>query len=148
MGRLTEDRINDDLVKRIREARLGQNTDDVSAHALPNSPADIPDNPELHFVIVGPEYSAVPGADISTPLQAFFDRTYPNNVIILAPDNTRLAGLRSRIRKILGWEGIESGDEMNLLSEPQKALLLQRKRDDEAGIADSIKSTYSVLIAG
>ena len=147
MGRLTEDRINDDLVKRIREARLGQNTDDVSAHALPNSPADIPDNPELHFVIVGPEYSAVPGADISTPLHAFFDRTYPNNVIILAPDNTRLAGLRSRIRKILGWQGIESGDEMNLLSEPQKALLLQRKRDDEAGIADSIKLTYSVLIA-
>ena len=147
MGRLTEDRINDDLVKRIREARLGQNTDDVSDHALPNSPADIPDNPELHFVIVGPEYSAVPGADISTPLHAFFDRTYPNNVIILAPDNTRLAGLRSRIRKILGWQGIESGDEMNLLSEPQKALLLQRKRDDEAGIADSIKLTYSVLIA-
>ena len=147
MGRLTEGRINDDLVKRIREARLGQNTDDVFAHALPDSPADIPDNPELHFVIVGPEYSAVPGADISTPLHAFFDRTYPNNVIILAPDNTRLAGLRSRIRKILGWQGIESGDEMNLLSEPQKALLLQRKRDDEAGIADSIKSTYSVLIA-
>ena len=38
------------------------------------------------------------------------------------------------------------GDEVNLLSEPQKALLLQRKRDDEAGIIDSIKSTYSVLI--
>ena len=146
MGRLTEDRISDDLVKRIKEAKLGQNTDDVFAHALPDSPADIPDNPELHFVIVGPEYSAVPGADISTPLHAFFDRTYPNNVIILAPDNTRLAGLRSRIRKILGWQGIETGDEMSLLSGPQKALLVQRKRDDEAGITDSIKSTYSVLI--
>ena len=146
MGRLTEDRISDDLVKRIKEAKLGQNTDDVFAHALPDSPADIPDNPELHFVIVGPEYSAVPGADISTPLHAFFDRTYRNNVIILAPDNTRLAGLRSRIRKILGWQGIETGDEMSLLSGPQKALLVQRKRDDEAGITDSIKSTYSVLI--
>ena len=146
MGRLTEDRISDDLVKRIKEAKLGQNTDDVFAHALPDSPADIPDNPELHFVIVGPEYSAVPGADISTPLHAFFDRTYPNNVIILAPDNTRLAGLRSRIRKILGWQGIETSDEMSLLSGPQKALLVQRKRDDEAGITDSIKLTYSVLI--
>ena len=146
MGRLTEDRINDDLVKRIREARLGQNTDDVFAHALPDSPADIPDNPELHFVIVSPEYAAVPGEAVSASLEAFFDRTYRNNVIILAPDNARLAGLRHRIRKILGWQGIESGDEMNLLSEPQKALLLQRKRDDEAGITDSIKSTYSVLI--
>ena len=123
MSRLTEDRINDDLVRRIREARLGQNTDDVVVHALPDSPADIPNNPELHFVIVGPEYPAVPGEDISTPLKAFFNSTYSNNVIILAPDNTRLAGLRSRIRKILGWQGIESGDEMNLLSGPQKALL-------------------------
>ena len=147
MGRLTEDRINDDLVKRIREARLGQNADDVAVHMLPDSPADISDNPELHFVVVGPDYSAVPGEAVSASLKAFFDRTYPNNVIILAPDNARLAGLRQRIRKILGWEGIESGDEVNLLSEPQKALLLQRKRDDEAGIADSIKLTYSVLIA-
>ena len=147
MGRLTEDRISDDLVKRIKEAKLGQNTDDVFAHALPDSPADIPDNPELHFVIVGPEYSAVPGADISTLLHAFFDRTYPNNVIILAPDNTRLAGLHHRIRKILGWEGIESGDEINLLSPTQQATLIQRKQDDETGILDSVTLTYSVLIA-
>ena len=147
MGRLTEDQINDDLEKRIRNASLGQNTDDVDVHALPNSPADISDNPKLHFVIVGPEYTAVPGRGVSASLEAFFDRTYRNNVIILAPNNARLAGLRHRIRKILGWQGIESGDDMSLLSEPQKALLLHRKRDDETGILDSVKSAYSVLIA-
>ena len=147
MGRLTEDRIKDDLEERIRDARLGQNSDDVRVHALPNSPADIPDNPELHFVVVGPEYAAVPGADVPASLKAFFDRTYPNNIIILAPEQSRLAGLRSRIRKILGWEGIENGDEINLLTETQKALLIQRKQEDAAGIIDSIKSTYSVLIA-
>ena len=147
MNRLTGDQINDDLMKRIRDARLGQNTDEVVVHALPDSPADIPDNPDLHFVIVGPEYSAVPGEDLSPDLKAFFDRTYSNNIIILAPDNARLAGLRSRIRKILGWQGIESSDEMNLLSGPQQALLAQRKQDDGAGIADSVTLTYSVLIA-
>ena len=147
MSRLTEDRINDDLVRRIKDARLAQNTDDVSAHALPNSPADIPDNPDLHFVIVGPEYPAVPGAGVSTTLKAFFDRTYSNNVIILAPENSRLAGMRSRIRKILGWEGIESGDEMRLLTETQQDILRTRKREDETGIVDSVASTYSVLIA-
>ena len=147
MRRLNTDQINDDLVKRIRGAKLGQNADDVAVHALPDSPADIPDNPELHFVIVSPEYAAVPGEAVSASLEAFFDGTYRNNVIILAPDNARLAGLRHRIRKILGWEGIESGDEMNLLSGTQEALLLQRKRDDETGILDSVKSAYSVLIA-
>ncbi len=147
MARLTEDRINDDLIQRIRNTRLGENTSDVVVHVLPDSSADISDNPDLHYVIVGPESPAVPGADVPPSLKPFFDRTYRNNIIMLAPDNARLAGLRQRIRKILGWAGIESGDEVNLLSEPQKALLLQRKRDDEAGIADSIKLTYSVLIA-
>ena len=147
MRGLTEDRINDDLEKRIRDARLGQNADDVAVHALPDSQTDISDNPELHFVVVGPEYPAVPGEDVSESLQAFFDRTYPNNIIILAPEHSRLTGLRSRIRKILGWQGIESSDEINLLTETQKTLLRQRKQDDEAGIIDSIKSTYSVLIA-
>lgn len=147
MGRLTEDRINDDLEKRIRDAKLGQNRDDVAVHTLPDSPADISDNPELHFVVVGTDCSAVPGETVSESLKAFFDRTYQNNVIILAPDNARLAGLRHRIRKILGWQGIESGDEINLLTETQKDLLRQRKRDDETGIIDSVTSTYSVLIA-
>lgn len=147
MARLTEDRIDDDLIQRIRKTKLGENTVDVAVHVLPDSSADISDNPDLHYVIVGPESPAVPGADVSQSLKAFFDRTYRNNIIMLAPDKARLAGLRQRILKILGWEGIESGDEVNLLSEPQKALLLQRKRNDEAGIADSIKLTYSVLIA-
>ena len=147
MRSLTADRINADLVRRIRVAQLGQNTDGVAVHALPDSPSDIADNPELHFVVAGPEYAAVPGEAVSPSLKAFFDRTYRNSVIILAPDNSRLAGVRYQIRKILGWEAIESGDDMNLLTEPQKALLLQRKRDDETGVLDAVKSTYSVLIA-
>ncbi len=147
MGRLTENRISDDLVKRIGDAKLGQNADDVAVHLLPDSPADISSNPELHFAVVKPEYPAVPGKDVSASLKAFFDRTYRNNVIILAPENSQLTGLRSRIRKILGWDAIESGDEMRLLNPTQQALLRQRKQDDETGIMDSVKSTYSVLIA-
>ena len=147
MGRLTENQINEDLVKRIRDAALGRNADKVAAHTLPNSPADIPDNPELHFMIASPEYTAVPGEDVSESLVAFFKRTYRNNVLILAPENSLLAGLRQRIRRILGWQSIENGDDMNLLSGPQKALLLQRKQEDETGILESVISAYSVLVA-
>ena len=147
MARINEDQITEDVMKRIRDAALGRNTDEVKPHTLPHSPADIPDTPELRFVIVGPEYTAVPGEDISEALTAFFKRTYQNNVIVLAPENSLLAGLRQRIRRILGWQNIESGDDMNLLNGPQKALLLQRKQDDQANILDSILSVYSVLIS-
>ena len=61
MARLTEDQITEDLIKRIRDASLGRNTDKVKIHMLPQAPSDIPDTPELRFVIAGPEYAAVPG---------------------------------------------------------------------------------------
>lgn len=147
MARINEDQITENLEKQIRDAALGRNTDEIKSHTLPNSPADVPDTPELRFVIVGPGYTAVPGENISESLTAFFKRTYQNNVIVLAPENARLIGLRQRIRKILAWQNIESGDDMNLLSEPQKTLLLQRKQEDESGISESVISAYSVLIA-
>ena len=147
MARLTEAQVTENLVKRIRDATLGRTTDDVAVYTLPQSPKDIPDTPELHFVIAGSEYTAVPGEDVSDSLAAFFNRTYVNTVIVLAPENSRLIGLRQRIRKILAWQNIESGDDMNLLSEPQKALLLQRKQADETGMLESVISAYSVLIA-
>lgn len=147
MARITEDQITENLVKRIKDASLGRNTDNVAVHTLPHSPADISDNSELHFIIAGPEYATIPGADASEALTAFFNRTYRNNIIILVPEHLLLLGLRQRIRKILGWQNIESGEDMNLLSEPQKALLLQRKQADETGMLESVISAYSVLIA-
>ena len=147
MRRVTEAQIADNLVKRIKDAKLGQNRDKVAVHVFPNSPADVSDTPELRFVIVAPEYAAVPGTDIPSPLKAFFERTYRNSVIVLAPERSQLTGLRQRIRKILGWENIENGDEIEQLSDAQKTLLRQRKREDGTGISDSVTSIYSVLIA-
>ncbi len=147
MDRLAPEDIDEDLVRRIRDASLGRNADAVAVHTLPQSTADISDNPELHFIIADPEHAAVPGAEIPPELKTFFERTYRNNIIILAPENSLLTGLRQRIRKILGWQNIESGDDMNLLNGTQKALLLQRKQEDETGILESVTAAYSVLIA-
>ena len=148
MARITEDQINENLVTRIKDAALGRNTDEVKVHTLPQSPSDVPDTPELRFVIAGPEHATVPGEDVSPELKEFFQRTYRNNIILLAPENALLAGLRQRIRRILGWQSIiESEDEMSLLSEQQPALLRERKQTDETGILESVISAYSVLIA-
>ena len=146
MARITEEQITEDLVKRIRNAALGRNTDKVDVHTLPTSPKDLSDTPELRFVIADPKNTAVPGENVSAPLSAFFNRTYRNSVIVLAAENALLAGLRQRIRKILGWESIQSGDDINLLNPEQKTLLPQRKRDDETGISESVISAYNVLI--
>ncbi|MYB01259.1 ATP-binding protein [Candidatus Poribacteria bacterium] len=147
MARINKDQTTEDLVKRIRSAALGRNTDKVDVHTLPTSPDDISDTPELRFVIADPKDTAVPGENVSASLAAFFNRTYRNSVIVLAAENALLVGLRQRIRKILGWESIQSGDDINLLSPEQKTLLPQRKRHDEIGILDSVIAAYNVLIA-
>ncbi|MDE0014698.1 MAG: DUF499 domain-containing protein [Candidatus Poribacteria bacterium] len=147
MARITEDQITEDLVKRIRSAKLGRNIDKVDVHTLPTSPEDLSDTPELRFVIADPKHTAVPGENVSASLAAFFNRTYRNSVIVLAAENALLAGLRQRIRKILGWESIQNEDDINLLSPEQKTLLPQRKQHDETGILDSVISAYNVLIA-
>ena len=65
----------------------------------------------------------------------------------MSQKNSLLIGLRQRIRKILGWQNIESGEDKNLLIGPQHGLLLKRKQEDETGILESVISTYNVLIA-
>ena len=139
--------VSEELLRRIKAVQLGQTQADVTSHNLPDSPSDIADNADLHFVIAAPDLTATAGEEVSDSLKSYFARTYKNHVIILAPDHARLAGVRHSIRNVLAWQAIENGDEMDSLSESQKAQLSQRKRDDEHGISDSVKSAYSIRIA-
>lgn len=147
MRQLNANDINDETIRRIREARLEQTSDSIAVHPLPDSPADVPDNADLHFVIAPPDHVATAGEPVSAWLEAFFNRTHVNHIIILAADTSRMAGLTTQIRRILGWQGVEREDKINRLTPPQRAQLLQWKRNDEHSVSDSVKSTYCVLIA-
>ena len=150
MQSINEDQIHEDLMKWINEVKLEKDarTSSVRTHKLPQSPKDIsPDTPdEFRFIIAGPEYAATPGESIPTTLKPFFDRTYKNNIVILTPDKSALTVLQQRIQKIRAWQILETWDDMKDLSPTQKALLQQRKREDETGIQDSIIAAYNVLI--
>ena len=151
MQSIKEDQIHEDLMKRINDVKLEKDAraSSVRIYKLPQSPKDIsPDTPdEFRFIIAGPEYAATPGELISTTLKPFFDRTYKNNIVILTPDKSALKVLRQRIQKIRAWQILETWDDMKDLSSTQKALLQQRKREDETGIQDSIIAAYNVLIS-
>ena len=151
MQSINEEQIHQDLMKRINEVKLEKDasTSSVRIHKLPQSPKDIsPDTPdEFRFIIAGPEYAATPGESIPTTLKPFFDRAYKNNIVILTPDISALTGLRQHIQKIRAWQTLETWDDMKDLSPTQKALLQQRKREDETGIQDSTIAVYNVLIS-
>ena len=146
MRSLRADQINAELLQRIKATRLGQTTDGLAVHTLPDSPNDVSDNADLHFVIASPDCTATAGEEVSAPLKEYFERTHGNHIILLVADTSRLSGLRNSIRNVLAWQAIENGDEMDTLSESQKALLLKRKRDEEHSVSDSVKSAYCVLV--
>jgi hypothetical protein len=149
------DLIADELRARIRAARLGDVEDGVVPHNLPDGPRDIADTPDLHFVVLPPECVVELGKPVPAAVEAYFNttsgpknpRTYRNALVALAPDRAKLAGLRERVMRLLGWRAVEAGEEAKLLSDVQKKELTRRKREAEDGLADAVRAAYSVLLA-
>lgn len=147
--------IADELRSRIRAARLGDVEDGVIPHNLPDGPKDIGDTSDLHFVILPPECEVELGKPIPTAVEAYFNttsgpknrRTYRNAILALAPDRAKLAGLRERVIRLLGWRAVESGEDAKLFSDVQKKDLTRRKREAEDGLAEGVRAAYSVLLA-
>jgi len=156
MERLSEESIDDELRTRIQNAReLAMADDGVQVHRLPQSPRDVGDSVDLHYVVLGPECAVEPGKPVPANVENYFDlitgpenrRTYRNSIIVLAPDLARLAGLRERVRRYLGWRAIEGGEEQRLLSDLQRKELTRRKLEAQNGLPEAVLATYSVLLA-
>jgi hypothetical protein len=147
--------IDDELRSRVRGARLADVDPGVAPHNLPDSPRDVGDTPELHFVVLAPSCAADPGKPPAPNVEAYFNdtsgpgnpRTYRNAVIAVAPDRSRLAGLRERVLRGLAWKEVETGDDAKMISELQKKELTRRRKDTEEGLPDAVRATYSVLLA-
>ena len=147
--------LEDELRSRIRAARLAAVDPGVVPHNMPDSPRDVADTPELHFVVLAPRFGADPGKPPSPEVDAYFNitsgpgnpRTYRNAVIAVAPDRARLAGLRERVLRWLAWKDVEAGDDAKMLSPLQKKELARRSSDTEEGLTDAVRATYSVLLS-
>ncbi len=146
--------VEDEVRRRIRAARLADVDPGVVPHNLPDSPRDVADTPELHFVVLPPSCACEPGKPVPGSVAAYFDttsgpdnpRTYRNAVVAVAPDRARLAGLRERVLRWLAWKEVETSEEAKLLSDLQKKELARREKEAEEGLADAVRATYSVLV--
>ncbi|MGH2458401.1 MAG: DUF499 domain-containing protein, partial [Chloroflexota bacterium] len=154
--RLSEAAVDEELRARIQGAReLAVADDGVRVHRLPQSPGDIGDSVDLRYVVLGPECAVEPGKPVPANVENYFDlitgpenrRTYRNSIIALAPDLARLAGLRERVRRYLGWRAVETGEEQRLLSDSQRKELGRRKLEAQNGLPDAVRATYSVVLA-
>ncbi len=157
MEHLSEEEVDAELRRRIRNVPALREADPgVVVHILPTGPADVPDNLQLHYLILGPECAVEPGKPLPAEVEAYFNqvtgpqnpRIYRNNVVALVPEASRLAGLREQVRRWLGWERVEHGEEYRrVLTEYQKRELPRRKREAVNNLPEAVVGTYNLLVA-
>lgn len=116
---------DDDVTMEIRRriatvTKATQRADFAMVHPTPHTPAEVPDEPEVRLVVLGPEYPHAAKAATSPALRAaqlFLDhraggtRVHRNMLLFLAADEARLEELYIAVREFLAWQSIEADRE-------------------------------------
>lgn len=157
MGWLSEAEINDELRNRIRAVPSLKAADSgVSVHALPAAgPRDVNDDLTLRYVILEPECAVELGKPLPAGVEAYFNqktgpqdpRIYRNNILALAPEASRLAGLREQVRGYLGWARLENPEVNKLLTDAQRKQLPGKKQASINNLPEAVVGTYNILVA-
>lgn len=148
-----ETEINDELRKRIKAIPELKTADPgVEVHVLPQSPRDIDDNLRLHYLVLEPACAVTPGQSIPQAAEVYFKekagpRIYGNNILALAPEASRVAGLREQVRNWLGWARLERPETYKLLTDEQKRLLPGEKKKTTENLPEFVVGAYNILLA-
>jgi len=157
MEHLPEQEIDAELRRRIRGVPALRDADPgVVSHMLPDGPSDVSDSLQLHYVVLGPECAVEPGKPLPVEVEAYFNevtgpqnpRILRNNVVALAPEASRLAGLREQVRRWMGWDRVERLEEYRkALSDHQKQDLPRRKQEAANSLPEAVIGAYNLLVA-
>lgn len=151
-----EDDIDEEVRRRLSAAtRAGQRGDFANVHPAPRSPAEVPDEPEVRLVVLGPEYPHS-GKSANSPARvaaqqfldkrAAGDRLHRNMLVFLAPDKARLEELRQAVRDYLSWKSIEADREiLNLDNFQTRQAETKRAQFDEA-VTQRIAETFTWVL--
>jgi predicted AAA+ superfamily ATPase len=152
-GRLAEDDVDDEIIRRLRtEAK--HRAEFAKVHACVPC-ADVPDEREARLVILGPAHDHAAKNDKSAArveAAAVLDsrggspRNYRNSLVFLAPDAARLKELRQAARQFLAWMSIW-GERETLNLDPFQTRQADTKRTSADETVESrIPETYQWLL--
>jgi Swt1-like HEPN/Protein of unknown function (DUF499) len=148
----TDDDVDEEVRHRLATAtRPGQRGDFANVHPAPRTPAEVPDEPEVRLVVLGPEYPHS-GKTTDSPArlaaQRFLDeraagtRLHRNMLVFLAPDKSRLGELQQGVREYLAWKSIDAEKEtLNLDNFQSKQADTKRAQFDDA-VSQRVGETF------
>jgi predicted AAA+ superfamily ATPase len=152
-GQLSEDDVEDEIVKRLRK-EANTRGDFAKVHAcLPSN--DVVDDREARLVILGPEYphtakdnnsKARKEAANILDCRGSSPRNYRNALVFLGADATRLKELDQAVRQYIAWNSIcKEQETLNLDQFQTKQAETKRTNSDET-VDSRIPETFQWLI--
>ncbi len=160
-GQQDADTVAEEIKRRLRDEAKdrGRRGDFHRVHAAPAASGDVPDEPEVRLVILGPEVPHTARQDDSPArrIAAEFlahkgtgDRSYANALVFLAPDRARGAELEQAVRQYLAWKSIAAESEGNPpvleLDAFQKRQVTTKLEQADDTVRQRIPETYHWLL--
>lgn len=148
------DVVAEEIRRRLRLEQR-QRSDFTGVHVAVASSADVPDDREVRLVILGPEHPHVARAadsparkEAATILvqRGTSPRNYPNMVVFLAADRTRLSELDQAVRQYLAWKSIEGERETLNLDAFQANQAETKRAQADQTVQQRIPETYHWLL--
>lgn len=128
----------------------------AGVHAVPPSSSDVPDEPDVRLVILGPKHThsaKVDGGDALETAKGFLSnrggspRIYRNMLVFLAPDKQRLEELDTAVRAKIAWASIVDDPEGLDLSASQVKQAKTKLAEMESTVAGRLKETWIWMLA-
>ncbi len=144
-----------DAIRKATQLTAGAQAAGAVVHRLPQKPADVKDDVQFRFVVLGPEAASDSGKP-STRAKRFLDETtgpdrprvHRNAVVLAVPSRDGLAGARSAVRDLLGWQDVQAQLEASGHTvDPARRyrLRMNLKRAAER-VPDAVRQAYGVVV--
>jgi predicted AAA+ superfamily ATPase len=147
-----DDDVDEEIRRRLAAAtRSGQRGDFATVHPAPRTPSEVPDEPDVRLVVLGPEYPhsgkttdspARTAAEHLLEKRAAGDRLHRNMLVFLAPDKARLEELRAGVRECLAWRSIEADKATLNLDNFQTRQAETKRTQFEEVVSQRVSETY------
>ena len=144
-----------EAVRKAKSLTEGAREAGARLHRLPESPQDIADDGEFHFVVLGPKAasdSAKPSAEAKRFVEekaSGMDRRCRNAVVVAVPSRDGLKALRDAARDALGWDEVRAQlrGQGGSLDAAREAMLASESNKARQRVATGVRQAWTVIVA-
>ena len=154
--RVSPQRVDSQLVDGVaglKSLTQGATAAGARVHKLPQGPADVQDDGEFHYAVLGPEAASESGKPSALARRFVDETTGPdrprvnrNAVVCAVPSRDGLDAARARVRECLGWVEVAEQLKGQPIDPVRRGLLQRRTEDARKAIPEAIRQAWTVVV--